>query len=102
MVGCTQTRNQYCFPRGSGRASNFQTDEAVIVSAGGDLERTVATRLNLYFRHHVLWVGAAILRAPLQRSDPGLAGCGALPFRRQSAVRSAGSDDDPMVVIAVL
>src|SRR5216683_1320426 len=95
-------RDQPGGTRGSGGAGNFQTDEAVMVGAAGELERTVALVLSLYFRHHVSWIGAAIQRAAGQRSDPGIAGRGALSFCRQSAVRSTGSDDDPMVDIAVL
>ena len=88
--------------RGSGRTSHFQADEAVIVRAGGELERAITAGLHLYFRHHVLGIGAAILRPPLERSDPGIAGRGALPFCGQSAVRSTGANPDPMVDVAVL
>src|SRR5712692_1739680 len=44
-------REQTSAPRGSGWTSHFEADEAVIVGAGGEPERTVATRLNLYLRH---------------------------------------------------
>src|SRR6266851_6459936 len=71
-----------------------------MVGAAGELERTVALGLSLYFRHHVFWIGAAILRPTLERSDPGVARCGALTLCGQSAVRRTGSDDDPVVVVA--
>src|SRR5712692_1355441 len=85
---------------GSGGAGNFQTDEAVMVGAAGELERTVALGLSLYSCHHVFWIGAPILRPTLERRDPGVAWRRALPFRRQSAVRRTGADDDPVVVVA--
>src|SRR5260370_10594906 len=93
-------RDQPGGTRGSGGAGNFQNDEAVMVGAAGEQERTVALVLSLYFRHHVFWIGAAILRPTLESRDPGAASRRALPFRRQSAVRRSGADDDPVVVVA--
>ena len=95
-------RHQACAPRRSSGTSHLQTGKAVKVGAGGELDRAVAPGLHLYLRHHVLRIRATILRAAHQRSNPCIAGCSALPFRRQNAVRSAGSDDDPVVDVAVL
>src|ERR1019366_1688188 len=47
----------------SGGASNFQAHEAVMVGAGSKEKRTVAAGLkHFHFRHHVAWIGAAVLR----------------------------------------
>src|SRR5271169_99958 len=102
VISSALGRDQPATSRGSCGTCNFQTDEAVIVGTVGELERTVAVAWHLYFRHHVLWVGATILRAPFEGGDPGVAGRGALPFGRQSAVRRTGTDPDPMVDVATL
>src|SRR5437868_14869246 len=102
MIRGALARDQPDGPRSSGGTRNFQADEAVIVRAGGEVERTITIGRILYFRHHVLWIGAAILRAPRERSYPGITRRGPLTLCGQSAVRWTGSDDDPMVVVAVL
>src|ERR1700730_15700296 len=102
MIGRTFAGEQPGAPRGSDGTSHFQTDEAVIVGAISEQQRTIARGLNLHFRHHVLRIGAGILRASRERSDSGIAGRGALSFCGESAVWRTGSNNNPMGDIAVL
>lgn len=84
-----------------GGPGNFQTDKAVVVSAAGEMEWTVAGNCHLHFGQYILRIVTAVGRPAWERGNSGVARGEALSFGGKSVIGGTGANDDPMIDVAM-
>src|SRR5208337_5066767 len=85
------------------RSSNLQADQTVVIGSAGEIDRAISI---LYgpgnLGQHVLRVRTAVSRTIGERGHSGITGREPLAFRREGAIRSTGTNNDPVLVVALL
>src|SRR5438874_13214159 len=84
-------------------AGNLESDEAIVVRARKkDNGPHAAVLVEFKLGKHILRGSAVKIRAARERCDARKTGFETGTFRRQGGIRSAGSDGNPMRIIAGL